>query len=332
MANKDYDGNTNATVTVGTLIGVVEGETLGTTSATGQFAGKDVVRNAQGTATAQNVTVAYTLANGTNTEHKASNYTLASETKTATINPKALTIAGSTVANKTYDGNTTAQVTVGTLQGLVEGETLGTTTAAGSFADKDAGDSKNVTVAYTLVNGANANHMASNYSLANETLTAKINKKTLTFDATSAILRQYDGTTAVSLGTSSESINGFMEGVNGLVGNESFVSIPGAPLGRAITAVGTFADADVGSHKSISNIVFTFGAGINGGLASNYAPEVGTLQGSILPREIVLSGATITAASKTFDNNTNATVTMVGGSLQTATFANGTYNFVPLAS
>lgn len=97
--------------------------------------------------------LAYTLANGENPAHKASNYTLASETKTATINPKALTITGSKAANKTYDGNTAATVTAGTLSGLVQGETLGATTATGQFADKNAGTGKNVTVAYTLVDG-----------------------------------------------------------------------------------------------------------------------------------------------------------------------------------
>ncbi|WP_255969784.1 YDG domain-containing protein, partial [Klebsiella pneumoniae] len=107
---------------------------------------------------------------------------------------------GSTVANKTYDGSTTATVTAGTLSGLVSGETLGTTTATGQFADKNAGTGKNVTVAYTLVDGVgsitagaptfdgNGNVIAtapmvvpgakaSNYSLAGETLKADIAQK-----------------------------------------------------------------------------------------------------------------------------------------------------------
>ncbi|MBU3543294.1 hypothetical protein ICE94_08425, partial [Polynucleobacter sp. MWH-Loch1C5] len=67
------------------------------------------------------VTIAYTLANGSN-GGLATNYSLSSGTTTATINAKALTITGSTASNKTYDGNTTATVTAGTLSGLIGSE------------------------------------------------------------------------------------------------------------------------------------------------------------------------------------------------------------------
>ncbi len=58
-----------------------------------------------------------------------------------TVNPKALTISGSSAANKIYDGNTTATVTAGTLSGLITGETL-RVSGSGTFDTKNVGTGK----------------------------------------------------------------------------------------------------------------------------------------------------------------------------------------------
>ena len=316
VANKDYDGNTNATVTVGTITGVVEGETLGTTTATGQFAGKDVVRNAQGSAIAQNVNVTYNLANGENPAHKASNYTLAGETKTATINPKALSIAGSTVANKTYDGSTTATVTAGTLSGLVSGETLGTTTATGQFADKNAGTGKNVTVAYTLVDGVgsitagaptfdgNGNVIAtapmvvpgakaSNYSLAGETLKADIAQKQVSITEFAASNKTYDGNTTATISNAGK-LNGVLEGDAAKV---------------ALTNTGaTFDTKDAGTAKTVT----LNGKALTGDEAQNYvlASDAVTTKADIAQKQLTVTG--FAAGNKTYDGNTAVTISNAG--------------------
>jgi hypothetical protein len=101
-SNKVYDGTTTAAVTL-TFTGLVGDETLGqTVGAT--FADKDV-------ANAKTVTVnSITLSDDGGL---ADNYTISTgQTTTANITPKALTIAGITASNKTYNGNTTATIDV----------------------------------------------------------------------------------------------------------------------------------------------------------------------------------------------------------------------------
>src|SRR5574343_904772 len=93
----------------------------------------------------------------------ASNYSLQtpSENLTADIAQAALTVSGSVAANKTYDGTTTAQVSGGTLQGLVAREDLALT-QSGGFIDKNAGAAKAVTGTNVIANGVSG--LASNYS------------------------------------------------------------------------------------------------------------------------------------------------------------------------
>jgi len=99
--------------------------------------------------------------------------TAADVTVTATINKKAIT-AASTVSNKVYDGTTAAGVTVGAITGNLDGSNL-TVTATGTFADKNVGTGKNVTIKYTL-----GGSKATNYTMANKTVTANITKKPIT--------------------------------------------------------------------------------------------------------------------------------------------------------
>ncbi|WP_421446400.1 YDG domain-containing protein, partial [Agrobacterium tumefaciens] len=55
-----------------------------------------------------------------------------------TITPKALTITGVTAGNKVYDGTTSANLSGGTLSGLVGNETIGLGSLSGAFSDKNA--------------------------------------------------------------------------------------------------------------------------------------------------------------------------------------------------
>ncbi len=111
---------------------------------------------------------------------------------TVTVAPKALTITGSSAADKIYDGGTAANVTPGTLSGFVGSETV-TASASGSFADKNVGNNKNVAVSYVLANGSNGG-LASNYTLASAALQADILPRplTVTADAKSKMAGQAD--------------------------------------------------------------------------------------------------------------------------------------------
>ena len=101
--------------------------------------------------------------------------------KIYTINKKQLTISGTTVEDKEYDGNNTATVTAGTLAGLVGGDEVSVgVTATGTFASKDVAyeydvDPQDVTISYALTGDLAKNYFAP----VDETKQATINPKPL---------------------------------------------------------------------------------------------------------------------------------------------------------
>ena len=162
-----------------------------------------------------------------------------------TVSPKALT-AASTVATKIYDGTTTpGAVTLGTVTGLANNQTLNITATASAYTNANAG-TKNTTITYTLASGTGS---VGNYTMAALPVTAIISPKALTAPST-INAKAYDGTAiagTVSIGT-----------LNGVMANEALT----------ITAAATdYASANVGSYAA--NIVYTLNNG-TGGLATNY--------------------------------------------------------------
>jgi len=88
-----------------------------------------------------------------------------------TITAKTLTLSGTTVADKPFDGNTSATVTNnGTLNGLVGNETL-SVTATGTFNNSSVGNQKPVAIKGALANGTG---LASNYRVAPASTVANI--------------------------------------------------------------------------------------------------------------------------------------------------------------
>lgn len=271
VANKTYDGGTTATLSGGTLQGVVGGENV-TLSQAGSFVSKDA-------ATGISVTAADSLGGTAN----LNNYTLVQPTGlSADITPKALIVSGTAVANKPYDGNTTAALSGGTLVGVISGENV-TLTQAGNFADKNAATSIAVTVADSLSGSANLN----NYTLVQPTgLRANITPKTLTASVT-APDKVYDGNASA---TPTLSIT------SGLVGFET--------LGVSGTA--SFNSKDVVNANLVTVNTVALADGANGGLASNYSLAAGeTVTAHITP--LAITGA-ITASSKVYDGTTLATI------------------------
>jgi len=281
-ANKVYDGSTTATLSGGSLSGLIGSETLGF-SGTSAFADKNA-----GTAKAVTVT-GITLNDGSGL---ASNYSITNPTGlSANITAKALTLSGMSAADKVYDGSTSATLSGGTLSGLVGSETLGFSGQSGVFADKNAGTAKAVNVSgITLVNGSG---LASNYSIANLTgLTANITPKALTVTGISASNKVYDGTTTASLSGGA---------LSGLIGSET--------LGFSGES-GVFADANAGTAKAVTVSGITLADG--SGLASNYSITNPTgLSANITPKALTFTG--MSAADKVYDGSTKATLN--GGSL-----------------
>ena len=130
------------------------------------------------------------------------------DTCTATIKAKQLTISGTTVADKVYDGTTDATVMTGTLAGLIGTDELSVgVSATGTFADKNAGSDKTVTIVYSLTGALANNYLAPK----DETATATINKKEL--DLTEVPSREYNGDNRIQKLTS----EGCVEGENVVV-------------------------------------------------------------------------------------------------------------------
>ncbi|HEV6968198.1 YDG domain-containing protein, partial [Roseateles sp.] len=271
VANKVYDGGTAATLTGGSLQGVINGDTV-TLTETGHFADKNA-------GTAKAVTAADTLGGG-----DAGNYTVTQPTGLAAdITPKALTVTGTTVADKVYDGGTAATLTGGSLQGVVNGDTV-TLAQAGQFADKNVGTGKAVTAADTL-SGADAG----NYDLTQPTgLAAAITPKAITVIGTTVASKVYDGAIAAALSGGS---------LSGVVNGDTVT----------LTQAGHFADKNVGTAKAV-----TAADSLSGTDAGNYAlTQPTSLAADITAKALIVTGTTV--ASKVYDGT--AAATLGGGSL-----------------
>jgi hypothetical protein len=113
---------------------------------------------------------------------------------------KDVSLTGISASSKTYDGNTTASISAGTVVGTVGSETL-SVSGTGSFADRNAGTGKMVTVAdVATLSEVNGTGQWSNYRLVSSgslRTAADIAKKSVTVSAAS-VNKTYDGTTDYS--------------------------------------------------------------------------------------------------------------------------------------
>jgi trimeric autotransporter adhesin len=199
-------------------------------------------------------------------------------TATLTINRRPLTLDG-LVQDKVYDGSTAATLAASPqLGGLVAGESLTFQPGSGfsaTFANKNVGNDKTVTLngSYTLADGPGG--LASNYVLPTAgSTTADITPATLTAGTFSATNRIYDGTNVVAITASSTTPSGVVPGdvVN--------VDLSGATSG-------TMADKNVGTQKAVS----VLGVQLSGADAGNYVlGGIGNVTVDITPRLITVNG------------------------------------------
>ena len=297
VAGKVYDGTTAASITAGTLTGLVGNETLEIAGVTGTFDSAN--------AGARTATVGYALADGAN-GGLAANYVLAPVQVAGTIARKALGVAGTSVADRAYDGTAVAAATAGTLAGLVGNEALEIAGVNGAFDSANAG-ARTATVGYALADGANGG-LAANYVLAPVQIGATITPKTLGVAGTTVANRAYDGTTAATASAGT---------LLGLVGGERL----------GVTAKGMFDGANAGHH--LATVDYTLADGGNGGLALNYTLASTEVAGTITPK--VLSAIGTSVATRAYDGTTAAATsagTLQGlvGAEQLAVSTTGTFD------
>jgi len=241
--NKVYDATTAASLnTTGATLGGVLGSdsvSLDTGSTTASFADKNV-------GASKSVTVSGVALSGAD----SGNYTVSNPGGlTADVTAAALTVSGVTANSKVYDASTAASFDASgaTLAGMIGGDSVAISGITGSFADKNVGTAKTVTVASVSLAGTDAG----NYSLAKPSgLSAAIMPASLTVSATNQT--KTEGNTLVFAGTEFTS--------SGLVGGETIASV-------ALNSAGAPAPAPAGSY-SITPSAAVAGSGF---MATNYA-------------------------------------------------------------
>ena len=277
-ANKVYDGNTTATTTL-TFTGLVGSETLGQTVGS-TFNNKNV-------GTGKTVTVnSITLTDGTGL---ATNYSISpGQTTTANVTAKALTVSGITAANKIYDGNTVATIDISTINygGLVGGDDVVISTS-GNFSDRNVGSGKIVTITSSY-SGVDLN----NYTITDQTTTsADITTRPLGISGITVFgltvnNKVYDGTVTAPLGTNNISYSGLVDG-------DDFTG----------TYSGVFADANVGTNKTVTITSTYSGADVGNYTVTNQSSATGNIVAKTLT-------ATASAANKVYDATNSATTSL----------------------
>ncbi|MFA7001787.1 MAG: YDG domain-containing protein, partial [Candidatus Omnitrophota bacterium] len=255
--NKAYNGTTTATLNTGaaTLTGgaAADGDNQ-------YYTGDDVALDVSGATgafadTAVESDKAVTVSGLSLTGADKDNYSVTDASgATADITATPLTTSGVT-ANKTYDGTILATVNIDSalLVGVADGDivVLVLGTATGSFDTKDVGVGKTVTGLSPdlTLGGADAD----NYALTQPTITsADITAKALTVSGITANSKINDGTDTAVI----DVLHALLEGVIGA----EIVTL------NTDNAVGAFADADVGTGKTVT----VTGLAIEGADVGNY--------------------------------------------------------------
>ncbi|CAM8629973.1 Filamentous haemagglutinin, N-terminal [Burkholderiales bacterium] len=267
--NRVYDQSTTASA-------ALSNDAIGTDkviskAASASFLDKNVANN-------KTITVVGINISGTEAENvDAGNYDVANTTAstTADITPLGISAVYS-AQNKVYDGTDTAAVTANVSAEVISGDTV-SAVASGTFADKNVGTAKAVSVTAGALTGTDAG----NYSVSNPTATvnANITAKTVALSAA----KVYDGDTAL---TGSEVT------ITTGVGSETLGFSSATASNENVATAGKFINA------------ITLVDGTNGGLATNY--QLPTLDAANAPVSITAKTVGLSAA-KVYDGDTTLT-------------------------
>lgn len=299
--NKVYNATTTATLSGTATVTALGGDTVNVAgTATGTFDTKNF-------GTGKAVTVTGNTLSGAD----AGNYNIIQQAGlTANITKADLAVTGLSASNKVYDTTATA-----TLTGTAAIAALGTDvvtlggTATGTFANKNVGTGKAVTVIGNTISGADA----ANYNLVQQAgLTADITKANLSVTGLAASNKVYDTTTTATL-----------------TGTASITALGADDVTLGGAAAGAFANKTVGNGKAVT----VTGNTISGTDAGNYnLVQQAGLTANITKADLTVTG--LAASNKVYDGTTTAaltgtaTVTALGadvvtvGGTATGAFAN----------
>jgi hypothetical protein len=184
--------------------------------------------------------------------------------------------------SKTYDGSTVTDVTnqifdAAVITGIVAGDNV-TVSATATYDNKNVGSNKDITITYSL-SGTNAGKYN---PPAATTIKGEITQKLLTGAATTAITKEFDGTTTLTT-----------------VITEDLGQLNADTL--TITRTVTYPNIEVGTDKPV-----TCSYSLSGNDAGNYsAPAEHPATGTITTKNLAVSAASLTInKSKTYDGTT----------------------------
>lgn len=224
--------------------------------------------------------------------------TSTSSNRSQVVNPRAITISAAPVT-KSYDGTTSANATPSLTTGsLVSGQTA---TYTESFADRNAGNGKNLIPAVVIRDGNNVD-VTANYDVTKINAVGTIERKALTVSGLTVLDHVYDGKTVASISGTPTFLEAQSAGTGTSTDGRPYKVDTVTPGGYAS---GEFADANVGSAKAVT----IFGISVSGAGDGNYTvtPPTG-FTGNITQRVLTV---TAIAQDKDYDGTVLAQVTLV---------------------
>ena len=286
--DKEYDGTVSAVLDAsGAYLSGVFGNDdvdINSSAAVGLFYTPDV--GADKTVTASGFSL-----DGTD----QANYVLTQPVASASITGKELTVNNIFAADKAYNGTTNAVIITenASLEGILPGDAviLEKGVITGTFADKNVGLLKPVTISGFTLSGVDA----PNYFLNQPTAVADITSIGLSVIGLSAVNRIYDGTVKVNIDDSGAQLEGEIDGDN------VFPVFSGAE--------GTLLDKNAGLSKE----VLISGVTLSGTDAQNYFLNQPESTVDISPATLSVTG--IIAETKSYDGTTSAVMNFDNASL-----------------
>jgi hypothetical protein len=209
----------------------------------------------------------------------------------ARISKAALTVSAAQVS-KTYDGTTSASgdAAVGALAGAGAGESV-STPASLAFTTKGVGDGdKTVRATGLKIKDSDGADVTGNYSISyTDNTSSTISKLAITLSGITAANKTYDGGTDATVSTSGAVFSNKVTGDVLTVSSTGSFATKTAATGKTVTLANTLGGADLDNYSITQQT---------------------TASADISKLAITLSG--ITAANKTYDGGTDATVSTSG--------------------
>ncbi|WP_338924959.1 YDG domain-containing protein (plasmid) [Pseudomonas silesiensis] len=223
-------------------------------------------------------------------------YDLAQPVKASLVVAKAHLDINAAASDKTYDGNTNA--TVGFSDNRLGTDSL-TISGTGAFADKNAGNSKTVSVTGVTVGGADASNYTWDSSLST---TADIDARQISVGVTGND-KTYDASTSAAVDLTAGSVSTDLLN-SGIVSGDDL----------QVTGTATFSDKNAGAGKTVT----VNGISLGGVDAGNY--EIHDA-GTPVQTTATINKATLTVTAggvdKTYDGSTAAGATLADNRLGT---------------